>query len=42
LDIEKTAMAFLTDYRTGAIGRVSLETPETRTKMKISKSTIVD
>ena len=32
-DIEKTAMAFLTDYRSGAIGRVSLETPQSREAM---------
>lgn len=29
-DMEKTAVAFLTDYRSGAIGRVSLETPTSR------------
>lgn len=32
-DMEKTAVAFLTDYRSGAIGRVSLETPESRKLM---------
>jgi ribosome biogenesis GTPase A len=32
-DMEKTAVAFLTDYRSGAIGRVSLETPESRRLM---------
>ena len=32
-DMEKTAGAFLTDYRSGAIGRVSLETPVSRRKM---------
>lgn len=32
-DMEKTAIAFLTDYRSGAIGRISLETPESRTQM---------
>lgn len=32
-DMEKTAMAFLTDYRSGAIGRVSLETPNSRQEM---------
>jgi len=32
-DMEKTAMAFLTDYRSGAIGRVSLETPQSRAEM---------
>jgi ribosome biogenesis GTPase A len=32
-DTEKTAIAFLTDYRSGAIGRVSLETPQSREVM---------
>lgn len=32
-DMEKTAMAFLVDYRSGAIGRISLETPESRQYM---------
>lgn len=32
-DTEKTAVAFLTDYRSGAIGRVSLETPLSRAAM---------
>ncbi|MEQ1599921.1 MAG: ribosome biogenesis GTPase YlqF [Methylotenera sp.] len=32
-DTEKTAVAFLTDYRSGAIGRVSLESPESRKSM---------
>lgn len=32
-DTEKTAVAFLTDYRSGAIGRVSLETPQSRDVM---------
>ena len=32
-DMEKTAMAFLTDYRHGTIGRISLETPESRQAM---------
>jgi len=32
-DTEKTAVAFLTDYRSGAIGRVSLETPASRAEM---------
>jgi ribosome biogenesis GTPase A len=30
LDREKAAMLLLTDYRTGALGRISLETPTTR------------
>ncbi|MDP2071454.1 ribosome biogenesis GTPase YlqF [Methylotenera sp.] len=33
-DMEKTAVAFLTDYRSGAIGRISLETPLSRDAMK--------
>ena len=33
LDLEKAAMIFLTDYRTGALGRISLETPATRQVM---------
>ncbi len=32
-DTEKTAVAFLTDYRSGAIGRISLETPQSRLLM---------
>lgn len=32
-DLERTAMVFLTDYRHGSIGRVSLETPNSRLKM---------
>ena len=31
--MEKTAMAFLVDYRSGAIGRISLETPQSRSEM---------
>jgi len=33
LDLEKAAMILLTDYRSGALGRVSLETPATRATM---------
>lgn len=33
LDMEKAAMLFLTDYRDGVLGRISLETPESRTAM---------
>jgi ribosome biogenesis GTPase A len=33
LDLEKAAMILLTDYRSGALGRISLETPETRAAM---------
>ncbi|MEE9330843.1 MAG: ribosome biogenesis GTPase YlqF [Methylophilaceae bacterium] len=32
-DLERTAMGFLTDYRHGAIGRISLETPSSRNVM---------
>ncbi len=32
-DMERTAMALLTDYRSGAIGRVSLESPSSRQLM---------
>jgi len=40
-DTEKTAVAFLTDYRSGAIGRISLETPQTRLAM-IAATTLVN
>ncbi|MDP2833596.1 MAG: ribosome biogenesis GTPase YlqF [Pseudomonadota bacterium] len=33
LDLEKAAMQFLTEYRSGTLGRISLETPETRKAM---------
>jgi ribosome biogenesis GTPase A len=33
LDLEKAAMVFLTDFRAGALGRISLETPDTRAAM---------
>lgn len=33
LDLEKAAQILLTDYRSGALGRISLETPETRAQM---------
>lgn len=32
-DMEKTAMAFLVDYRSGTLGRISLESPESRRRM---------
>lgn len=32
-DLEKAAMVFLTDYRTGKLGRISLETPASRAAM---------
>ncbi len=37
-DTEKTAVTFLTDYRHGAIGRVSLETPKSRQTMMAENS----
>ncbi len=33
LDLEKAAMILLTDYRSGTLGRISLETPTTRQAM---------
>ncbi|MDP1718112.1 MAG: ribosome biogenesis GTPase YlqF, partial [Burkholderiales bacterium] len=33
LDLEKAAMILLQDYRDGVLGRISLETPETRRAM---------
>ncbi|OHC62714.1 MAG: ribosome biogenesis GTPase YlqF [Rhodocyclales bacterium GWA2_65_20] len=33
LDMEKAALILLTDYRGGALGRISLETPESRSAM---------
>ncbi|OIR17191.1 ribosome biogenesis GTPase A [mine drainage metagenome] len=33
MDLEKAAMTLLQDYRTGALGRISLETPATRAEM---------
>ena len=36
LDLEKAALIFLDDYRSGALGRISLETPETRGAMMAS------
>jgi len=33
LDIDKASLILLTDYRSGALGRISLETPETRAAM---------
>ncbi|MBI5659319.1 MAG: ribosome biogenesis GTPase YlqF [Nitrosomonadales bacterium] len=32
-DLEKAALALLRDYRTGALGRISLETPQSRSAM---------
>jgi ribosome biogenesis GTPase A len=33
LDLEKAAHIFLQDYRTGLLGRISLETPESRVEL---------
>ena len=33
LDMDKASLILLTDYRGGALGRISLETPETRAAM---------
>ena len=33
IDLEKAAMILLTDYRSGKLGRISLETPESRAAM---------
>ncbi len=33
MDLEKAAMTLLQDYRTGALGRISLETPSSRSAM---------
>ncbi len=38
-DMERTAMTLLTDYRSGAIGRVSLETPVSRQQLLESLAT---
>jgi ribosome biogenesis GTPase A len=40
-DMEKTAMTFLTEYRAGTIGRISLETPESRQAMMAAQQPIV-
>jgi ribosome biogenesis GTPase A len=40
LDLEKAAMILLTDYRSGALGRISLETPESRAAMLAAASVV--
>lgn len=40
-DTEKTAVAFLTDYRSGLIGRISLETPNSRLLMTQAELPVV-
>jgi ribosome biogenesis GTPase A len=39
-DLEKAANIFLTDYRNGALGRISLETPESREEMLAASTAI--
>ncbi len=39
LDLERTAMVFLTDFRHGSIGRISLETPSSREEMLAANKT---
>ena len=39
-DMEKTAVTFLVDYRSGAIGRVSLETPDSRQEMMATEASM--
>ena len=41
LDLEKAAMILLTDYRSGALGRISLETPESRATLLATAPAIV-
>ena len=36
LDLERASVILLTDYRSGALGRISLETPSTRATMLAS------
>jgi ribosome biogenesis GTPase A len=39
LDMDKAALILLTDYRGGTLGRISLETPETRAAMLAAAAT---
>ena len=39
-DIEKAAMALLVDYRSGALGRISLETPDSRELMIVASKAV--
>ncbi|MEI6301514.1 MAG: ribosome biogenesis GTPase YlqF [Betaproteobacteria bacterium] len=41
-DFEKAALALLGDYRSGALGRISLETPDTRAAMVAAAATAAD
>jgi ribosome biogenesis GTPase A len=40
LDLEKASMILLHDYRTGKLGRISLETPQTRLEMVSNESEV--
>ncbi len=42
LDIERAALTLLQDYRDGILGRVTLETPESRTDMLARAATLSD
>lgn len=42
LDLEKAAMILLTDYRSGKLGRISLETPESRAAMLAAEKSTSD
>jgi len=39
-DLGKAAIVFLTDFRDGALGRISLETPDTRSAMLAAKNEV--
>ncbi|MFA5081362.1 MAG: ribosome biogenesis GTPase YlqF [Hydrogenophilaceae bacterium] len=41
LDLEKAAIILLTDFRAGALGRISLETPDTRAAMLAAAREVV-
>jgi len=40
LDIEKAAQTLLNDFRTSALGRISLETPDSRAAMIAAATTV--
>ena len=42
LDLEKAGIIFLTEFRSGKLGRVSLETPETRAEMLKGSAALSD
>jgi len=42
LNVEKASIIFLTDYRSGKLGRISLETPETRDEAMASAEELID